>query len=409
MAKISLGITELDSSQGSLVLGCPGSGKTSSIVKLVAALEKEGFGADEILVLTPSRLAANLLRDQIGVNSSLAAGAPRARSLSSFAFGLVSQTNPDLKLLSGASQQALIANLIQEAVESKQHLGWGVDSLTTELQGFQAEVRDLLAVVIENRLLVEDLERLQAQFSKTKLKVAIDLLPKYQALLKAQNSMDPSELLIRAIEQFTQEDQPRCLIVDDAQDLSPAGLRLVSKIASGSLSYIFGDPDAAVLGFRSGADSFLSHFPLPQTSLPSPVATELKLTLLNRISNRIPTGLAVAHRPKSQAQVNVAAQLFENQSAEADWLAAKLRRAKLIDEIGWDDMAVIARTRTQLDQLASDLSARSVPVRIIGVQQALKNQAAARSVLDFGNLVYAEVTEQDLDQLLTSPLVGLDA
>ena len=409
MAKISLGITELDSSQSSLVLGCPGSGKTSSIVRLVAALEKEGFGADEILVLTPSRLAANLLRDQIGVNSSQAAGAPRARSLSSFAFGLVSQTNPDLKLLSGASQQALIANLIQEAVESKQHLGWGVDSLTTELQGFQAEVRDLLAVVIENRLLVEDLERLQAQFSKTKLQVAIDLLPKYQALLKAQNSMDPSELLVRAIEQFTQEDQPRCLVVDDAQDLSPAGLRLVSKIASGSLSYIFGDPDAAVLGFRSGADSFLSHFPLPQTSLPSPVATEMKLTLLNRISNRIPTGLAVSHRPKSQAQANVAAQLFENQSAEADWLAAKLRRAKLIDEIGWDDMAVIARTRTQLDQLASDLSARSVPVRIIGVQQALKNQAAARSVLDFGTLVYAEVSEQDLDQLLTSPLVGLDA
>ena len=220
MAKISLGITELDSSQSSLVLGCPGSGKTSSILKLVGALEKEGFGADEILVLTPSRLAANLLRDQIGVNSSLAAGAPRARSLSSFAFGLVSQTNPDLKLLSGASQQAVIANLIQEAVESKQHLGWGVDSLTTELQGFQAEVRDLLAVVIENRLLVEDLEILQAQFSKTKLQVAIDLLPKYQALLKVRNSMDPSELLIRAIEQFTQEDQPRCRVVDDAQDLS---------------------------------------------------------------------------------------------------------------------------------------------------------------------------------------------
>ena len=409
MAKISLGITELDSSQSALVLGCPGSGKTSSIIKLVFELEQAGFGADEILVLTPSRLAANLLRDQIGVNSNLAASSPRARSLASFAFGLVSKTNPDLKLLSGASQQALLAKLIGEAVEAKQHLVWEVDSLTTELQGFQSEVRDLLAVVIENRLSVEELKRLQAQFPKTKLQVAIDLLPKYQALLQAQNALDPSELLVRALEQFTRADQPRCLVVDDAQDLSPAGLRLVAKIASGSLTYIFGDPDAAVLGFRSGADSFLSHFQLPQTSLGSPVATELKLTLLNRISNRIPTGLAVSHRPKSQAQASVSAQLFENQSSEADWLAAKLRRAKLLDEISWDDMAVIARTRTQLDQLASDLSARSVPVRIIGVQQALKSQPAARAVLDFGTLVYGEVSEQGLDQLLSSPLVGLDA
>ena len=409
MAKISLGITELDSSQSALVLGCPGSGKTSSIIKLVFELEQAGFGADEILVLTPSRLAANLLRDQIGVNSNLAASSPRARSLASFAFGLVSKTNPDLKLLSGASQQALLAKLIGEAVEAKQHLVWEVDSLTTELQGFQSEVRDLLAVVIENRLSVEELKRLQAQFPKTKLQVAIDLLPKYQALLQAQNALDPSELLVRALEQFTRADQPRCLVVDDAQDLSPAGLRLIAKIASGSLTYIFGDPDAAVLGFRSGADSFLSHFQLPQTSLGSPVATELKMTLLNRISNRIPTGLAVSHRPKSQAQVSVSAQLFENQSSEADWLAAKLRRAKLLDEIGWDDMAVIARTRTQLDQLASDLSARSVPVRIIGVQQALKSQPAARAVLDFGTLVYGEVSEQGLDQLLSSPLVGLDA
>ncbi len=409
MAKISLGITELDSSQSALVLGCPGSGKTSSIIKLVFELEQAGFGADEILVLTPSRLAANLLRDQIGVNSNLAASSPRARSLASFAFGLVSKTNPDLKLLSGASQQALLAKLIGEAVEAKQHLVWEVDSLTTELQGFQSEVRDLLAVVIENRLSVEELKRLQAQFPKTKLQVAIDLLPKYQALLQAQNALDPSELLVRALEQFTRADQPRCLVVDDAQDLSPAGLRLVAKIASGSLTYIFGDPDAAVLGFRSGADSFLSHFQLPQTSLGSPLATELKMTLLNRISNRIPTGLAVSHRPKSQAQVSVSAQLFENQSSEADWLAAKLRRAKLLDEIGWEDMAVIARTRTQLDQLASDLSARSVPVRIIGVQQALKSQPAARAVLDFGTLVYGEVSEQGLDQLLSSPLVGLDA
>ena len=409
MAKISLGRTELDSSASAVVLGCPGSGKTSSIIQLVTRLEQIGFAADEILVLTPSRLAANLLRDQLGVNSKVAAKAPRARSISSFAFGFLSKNNPDLKLLSGASQQALIAKLIAEAVANKQHSVWKVDALTCELQGFQTEVRDLLAVVIENGLSVADLKILQAQFQKTKLQVAIDLLPKYQELLKSQNAMDPSELLVRVKEQIEEADRPRCLIVDDAQDLSPAGLNLVAKLAGETLTYIFGDPDTAVLGFRSGADSFISHFNFPQKTLPIPEAASEKLSLLQRVANRIPTGLSVSHRPKSAEQVPLIARVFENQSAEADWLAAKLRRAKLVDRIGWDEMAVIARTRTQLDQLASDLSARSVPVRIVGVQQALKHQLAARAVLDFGALVYGLSNPQDLEQLLSSPLMGLDA
>ena len=409
MAKISLGRTELDSSQSAVILGCPGAGKTSAIVDLVSELEAIGFGPDEILVLTPSRLAANLLRDQIGVNSKLAAKAPRARSVSSYAFGVLSNQNPDLKLLSGASQQALIANLIGDAVAAKQHISWQVDALTCELQGFQTEVRDLLAVVIENQISVDELKRLQAQYPKTKLQVAIDLLPNYRELLESQNAMDPSELLVRATEQIGDSDRPRCLIVDDAQDLSPAALNLVSTLGAGTVSFILGDPDAAVLGFRSGADSFVSHFKFPQVSLPNPDSDQGKLGLLQRIANRIPTGLAVAHRPKSEAEQEISAQVFENQSAEADWLAAKLRRAKLIDQIGWDEMAVIARTRTQLDQLASDLSARSVPVRIIGVQQALKNQLAARAVLDFGALVYGFANQQDIEQLLASPLIGLDA
>jgi superfamily I DNA/RNA helicase/RecB family exonuclease len=409
MAKISLSRTELDSSQSSVILGCPGSGKTSTIVELVSKLENLGFTADEILVLTPSRLAANLLRDQLGVNSKLAARAPRARSLSSFAFGLLSNSNPDLKLLSGASQQALVASLIQEAVSAKQHSVWKVDALTCELQGFQAEVRDLLSVAIENQLSVEDLLRLQAQFPKTKLQVAIDLLPKYQALLKSQNSMDPAELLVRAIDEVKSADLPKCVIVDDAQDLSPAALRLVTTLSRDTLAYVFGDPDAAVLGFRSGSDSFISHFQLPQIALPNPETALQKLSLMHRVANRIPAGLAVSHRPRSAEKVPITAQVFDNQSSEADWLAAKLRRAKLVDHIGWEEMAVIARTRTQLDQLASDLSARNVPVRIIGVQQALKHQPAARAVLDFGALVYGISNQQDVDQLLTSGLVGLDA
>ena len=410
MAKISLGRTELDPSVSSVILGSPGSGKTTTLIDLVSELENSGGAPEEILVLTPSRLAANSLRDQIGAKSSLAASGVRARSISSFAFWVLSQKNPDLKLFSGASQQALVAQLIARAVSEKQNLAWGIDALSCELQGFQNEVRDLLAVVIENQLGLEELKKLQLEYPKSKLQVAIDLLPGYREELAKQNALDPSELLVQALTELAEVDLPKYLLVDDAQDLSPAGMKLVAALSEGATSFIFGDPDAAVLGFRSGAESFVARFSgFSQLALPQASETAQKLSLLQRISGRIPTSLAYSHRPKGNPTASVTAEFFENQSSEADWLAAQLRRAKLIDQIDWNQMAVVARTRTQLDQLANDLSARNVPVRIVGVQQALRSQPAARAVLEFGQLVYQPDSVSDREQLLYSPLIGLDA
>jgi superfamily I DNA/RNA helicase len=281
MAKISLGTIELDLSPGSVILGAPGAGKTSALLELVAALEQQGANPDEILVLTPSRLAANKLRDQIALQSTTAARNPRARSVASFAFSILAEKNPDLKLLSGASQQALIAELIQDSLAKKQHLIWGVDQVTCELLGFQAEVRDLLSVVIENELDLEALAQLQAQFKKTKLQVAQDLLPGYREALTAQNALDPSELLVEAVAALKESTPPKYLVVDDAQDLSPAAVRLVAEISKQASTFIFGDPDAAVMGFRSASESFLASFPLlAQKVLPQPETRPEKLWLL---------------------------------------------------------------------------------------------------------------------------------
>lgn len=411
MSKISLGSTELDSARSALIIGCPGSGKTKFLVELVLALESAGIAPEQILVLSASRLSANGLRDDIAAVSTQASSKPRARSLSSLAFELVSANRPDLKLLSGAAQQALIADLIADAVAKKQHQAWKVDALTARLQGFQAEVRDLLAVLIENQLTVSDIAKLQERHPTLKLKVAIDLIPLYAARLKALSALDPSELLVAALSETTAIPQPSFVLLDDAQDLSPAALALVRKLSATATSFVFGDPDAAVLGFRSGAESFVSlaNPEFQRLHLAVPKFSDSKANLLAKVSSRIPTGLAVAQRPKMVSAENFTAELFDNQSAEADWLAASLRRAKLLDGVEWDQMAVVCRTRTQLDQVASDLTARSVPVRILGVQRALRDQPAARAILDFGALCFGIHSNLDREQLLMSNLVGLDA
>lgn len=392
-----------------LIFGSPGSGKTSKLVELVSELENSGLGPKDILVLTPSRMAANSLRDQLALNSNLAATGPRARSISSFAFEVARHKNPELKLLSGAAQQALIAQLVSKSLEQGKHLGWGIDRNTAILSGFQQEVRDLLSVVIENRLGIAELEKLLTQFDSKGFKVAIELLPKYMQELEELGALDPSELLVVATGQLAAYPKPKVVLIDDAQDLSEAGLRLAAELAKTSVLYLFGDPDASVAGFKSSGESFVAKFENAQRFYLDPDSSKsLRAGLLAKIANRIPAGLAASHRPRPKPVENLVAKLFDSQAAETDWLAATLRRARLVDKLSWEQMAVVARTRVQLDQLAQDLTARNVPVRILGVQKALKHQPAALGVLEFGAMVYG-MGHIDKEQFLASPLVGLDA
>jgi superfamily I DNA/RNA helicase len=69
----------------SCVVGAPGAGKTSQLVKAVAQLESE-FHPDRILVLTPSRLAAVTLRDQIALSSGKPSNSFRRETLTSSCF-----------------------------------------------------------------------------------------------------------------------------------------------------------------------------------------------------------------------------------------------------------------------------------------------------------------------------------
>ena len=50
-----------------VVVGAPGTGKTTAVVARVVALVERGVDPDEIVVLTPSRQTATALRDRLAV------------------------------------------------------------------------------------------------------------------------------------------------------------------------------------------------------------------------------------------------------------------------------------------------------------------------------------------------------
>ena len=394
-------LTEISSGQH-IVLGAPGAGKTTALRHLVARLEQT-IDPSHILVLTPTRQSASKLRDQLALGSKKATSTPRAQSVTSFAFGQLAVNNPEIRLLSGAMQQSVLRELIDKSANGP----WGYDLQTIGLQGFIQELRDLFSVCIENGLSTEWLMEKSQEFNHRALAIAAELLPAYEIELEAKGLIDPSQLILRATE--LQVTDYKWVLVDDAQDFSKGGLALVQKLAQNANLALFGDPDSAVLGFRSGlVDGFVGEFSQATKHFLEP--NKKFAQELSKLASKLPPQLAGPQRPRpvgSAGQIRTA--LFDNQVSEADWLASEIRQRRMRDGMGWGDFAVVARTRTQLDQLASALAARDVPTSILGTSQALRDQPMARALLETAQLGLKKGDQNSVVEVLHSPIFGLDS
>ena len=110
-------IVDADATASGVVIGAPGTGKTTALVDRVVHLLATGLRPEEVLALTPNRQAATSLRDRIGVLVDQATPGPLARSVGSFAFQLVRGAmvhagEEPPALLTGADQDRIIAELL---------------------------------------------------------------------------------------------------------------------------------------------------------------------------------------------------------------------------------------------------------------------------------------------------------
>ena len=394
-------LSEISSGQH-IVLGAPGSGKTTALGQLVSQLE-QNIDPSRILVLTPTRQSASKLRDQLALASKRPTTSPRAQSISGYAYGQLASSNPEMRLLSGAMQQSILRELVEKSANSP----WGYDLQTIGLQGFIQELRDLFAVCIENVLTTQWLLQKSQEFNHRGLAIAAELLPAYENELVRRGLIDPSQLILSAI----QLPVPDCkwILVDDAQDLSKAGLALVQKLAQNANLAMFGDPDSSVLGFRSGVvEGFVGEFASASKHYLEPSSNFSQE--LSKLASKLPPQLAGPQRPRpSSGQSKVQTALFDNQVSEADWLASEIRQRRMRDGLSWGDFAVVARTRTQLDQLASALAAREVPTVTLGTSQPLRDQPMSRALLETAQLGLKKGDQNSVIEVLHSPIFGLDS
>ena len=446
-----------------VVLGAPGTGKTSLALRLLA--EAVAGGRDAVL-LAPTRArsdwlrgrAAHLLREGHG-DGVVRVRTPAALALTILTTSLTMRPAPlpPPVLLAGAEEDSVLASMVSTVT-------WpGLPAEATGSRAFRSELRNLLARAGELGISADDLADLGHRLNVPIWGPASQLLRTWDAQGRASaerraqtRKMDTARLQDRAVEALSswgadavtvRRPVPDLVVVDDYQDCTAATARLLTALATPDPDghraqvVVLGDPDVAVETFRGGTPSLLvaaeDHSGL--------AATRLRLTTCYRgnaaiaavirdQSARVPVTGTTAHRqttpasrsaarPSSDATGDehpAAAAGVEVILASSTWqehahVARALRLEHVHHGIAWSQMAVIVRSAADAETLARDLRRRGVPLASRTPAVLLRAEPAAAALLDIVRAAirdqlggHGEPPQRDAAiNLLTSPLVGL--
>jgi superfamily I DNA/RNA helicase/RecB family exonuclease len=429
-----------------IVLGAPGTGKTTALVEaVVARVQRDGVPPDAVLVLAPSRTAASELRMRICARLARTVREPLARTPHSYAFGLlrrarVLEGDAPPRLISGPEQDRVLADLLAGHEDGEVAAPpWPV-TIGPELRalrGFRDELRDLIMRAIERGLGPLDLADLGARAGRADWIAAADVLGEYLDVtaLATPGAYDPAGIVDAAAalladdeDLLRDERDHRVLVaVDDAHEVTAATQRLLDQLAGDGRDLLLtGDPDAATQTFRGARPRLLAEAAgrwrqadgrdAPVIVLPVSYRHGAQLRAVTaRVADRIGSGGTVAQRrarsiegaPEGQAEVH----LLASAAQEANYIAGRLRRLHLDERVPWRAMAVVVRSARGTEPLRRALSAAGVPVAVPAAELPVRDEPAVvplrlalRCALDPGAL-----TPDVAIDLLTGPLGGVDA
>ncbi|MEV5631497.1 ATP-dependent helicase [Micromonospora tulbaghiae] len=435
-----------------LVVGGPGTGKTTTLVEAVAARVAEGVDPERILVLTFGRRGATELRHRIEARIAgeghRVVREPLVRTFPAYAFGLLRRAaaergEPSPRLLTGPEQDLIIRELLDVVGEEPgdDPVGWPEDlrpALRT--RAFAQQLRDLLMRAAERGVGPVELARLGEKLGRADWPAAARFLREYVAVLALRDvsnrgsvAYDPAELVRAATGMLL--DDPELLAaerrrlahvyVDELADTDPAQLDLLAVVAGGGRSLVaFADPDSSTYAFRGADPAGVTTFPHRFRTASGAPAAQVTLTTSYRAGPELLAATArlarrlrgpAAHRrlrplPGAPAG-SVEVRTFRSATSESAWLAHALREAHLLDGVPWSRIAVLVRsTGRQLPSLRRALHTAGVPTVVHGEDLPLHLQPAVAPLL----LLLRSALEPDrLDEesavaLLHSPLGGAD-
>ena len=263
-----------------LVIGGPGTGKTTTLVEAVARWVGEGEDPQRVLVLTFGRRAAAGLRRRIErrIVHDTAAPEPLVRTFHAYAFGLLRRAaaragRPAPRLLTGPEQDVVI----RELLAGDGHRWPARLQAALPTFEFARQLRDLLLRAAERGIDATTLAAYGEKAGRDDWRAAAEFRVEYEAVLALRDATaggavgyDYAEL-VRAAAGLLRDDPQllaaerarlRAVYVDEYADTDPAQRELLELVAGGgSPLVVFADPDSSTFAFRGADPDGVREFP----------------------------------------------------------------------------------------------------------------------------------------------------
>ena len=368
-----------------LVLGGPGTGKSTAMRAAMVARINEGADPGRVLGITASASAAGRWRADL---AGRVPAVPRIGTVHAIALRMVEEDaalrgDEPPRLLSADDRERSIA----EIVGAMDPAAWPeVFREAAGSRAFAARVADFLNRAANQGMVPGDLVRhpgaqpwwpLLAQVWRRYLEVCdlAGVVDYHDVLGRAARLADPARW--------------EWVIVDEYQELDRAQLRLVRELSRAAAGRILagGDPDQSVYRFR-GADptiiaTFADDHRIATAAPPRIMGLDAQFRHGRQIAEAlrpvaaalplagIPAATARRHRltPGADRESTATVLTFPSAPREADHVSALLRRFALLGRPPgqaprWRDAAVIVRTSQQAAAMEQALLAADVPVRM---------------------------------------------
>ncbi|WP_288765819.1 PD-(D/E)XK nuclease family protein [uncultured Varibaculum sp.] len=360
-------LSRLENGESVVVNGVEGSGKTTLALAAMKMLHDQ---ASEVVGVTPSRARADYLntaktsRDLPIARPFITPTALAFQMLKQFASNRREQL-PEPVLLTGSQEEERIQDLLEQVPNVKWPEYIGPEVRQTEY--FRAEVRSLFAACAHWGITSLDLDALGSEYQVPEWRAAAALLSHYEPSF-TDNRWDAARMQDRAGQVLGEwgEDAsllspphlPDWVIIDDLQDCPASAVRLLIQMARrGAKIFALYNPQAAVETFRGG---------YPQGA--EELARELRCTRITLENSFRETsgGLGLIDPLGKENGSDTAREQkfaeFSTLSSQAQAIADYFRYQHLKRQVPWKDMAIIARTHTQLEEVVSLLQGMEIPV-----------------------------------------------
>ncbi len=354
-----------------MVVAGPGTGKTEFLVRRVAHILESGKAKqDEIVVLCFSRRAAGALRarieDLVG-GTGLPVDVATFHSLALRIGETIDDGPPPTPLTTPEQIDFVARTLAQEDPDTWPTVYRGI----LGSRAFASEVADFMMRCSERLLTPNGLADLARD--RSDWRGLPGLYRRYLARLEEAGRTDYGVLLASTVASLSGargrelSDRYRYVLVDEYQDTTPAQAEMARLLSAnhGNLT-VAGDPYQSIYSFRGSELANIADFSAAG-------AERLVLTQSFRVPEEIMTSalrvVAGADLPGAAGPVipashpgRIEAHVFDQETAEAEWIAAEVEQAILVGGIRPSEIAVLLRSKKELlDELSRALDRRGIP------------------------------------------------